>query len=169
MSQFEPLERSRFFTGQLLSAEDLQREQDYFLGRLRRHNRLMHGWGIVSGLHTSVAGGATVVVEPGLAIDCAGNEIVLATPQQLSITGSESRLYVTICYAEVLTGEVTTTNGVQFSRARESAVVEILSTNPSIGHPGMGQGTAGCGNSHGICTATIGRRGSRWRITSRQR
>ena len=47
MSPFKPLERLHYFSGRLLSADDLQREQEYVLARLRRLNRLTHGWGVI--------------------------------------------------------------------------------------------------------------------------
>jgi hypothetical protein len=62
MSQFRQPERPHFFTGQLLTADDLQAEQDYFRGKSRLHHRLLHGWGIVSGLGVSIDQGATLVV-----------------------------------------------------------------------------------------------------------
>ena len=46
----QPLERPHFVTGQILTADDLQAEQDYQREVRRRHNRLCHGWGIVEGL-----------------------------------------------------------------------------------------------------------------------
>jgi hypothetical protein len=44
------LERPRYFARQLLTPVDLTLEQQYFRDRLRRHNRLLHGWGVVCGL-----------------------------------------------------------------------------------------------------------------------
>ena len=166
MTQFEPLERLRFFPGKLLSADDFQQEQEYFLERLHRHNRLMHGWGIVSGLNASISGGTTVTVEPGYAIDCAGHEIVLDTAQALPVAGLPERQYVAVRYTELLVGETPTANGVESSRVREAAVVELLDANPGVGHRGLGPGTPGCGKSHALCLATIAKHGVRWRIVS---
>ena len=73
--------RVNFFHGMLLSAEDLQVEQQYHREMRYLHNRL-HGFGIVSGLDVGVSRGA-VSVEPGLAIDPCGREIVLTTPLTL--------------------------------------------------------------------------------------
>jgi hypothetical protein len=42
-------ERTRFFPGQLITPDDLTQDQQYFRERSRRHNRLLHGWGIVCG------------------------------------------------------------------------------------------------------------------------
>jgi hypothetical protein len=43
------IERPRYFPRQLVTADDLMLEQEYFRNKLRRHNRLLHGWGVVYG------------------------------------------------------------------------------------------------------------------------
>lgn len=43
------LERPRYYPRQLITADDLTLEQDYVRDKLRRHNRLLHGWGVVCG------------------------------------------------------------------------------------------------------------------------
>jgi hypothetical protein len=43
------LERVRYFPRQLITADDMRAEQEYFLNKLRRHNRFLHGWGVVCG------------------------------------------------------------------------------------------------------------------------
>lgn len=43
------LERPRYFARQLMTPEELILEQDYFRDKMRRHNRLLHGWGVVCG------------------------------------------------------------------------------------------------------------------------
>ncbi len=37
-------------TGRLLTTDDLDRKQTYFLAKPRRHNRFLHGWGVMAGL-----------------------------------------------------------------------------------------------------------------------
>ena len=76
------LVRNRYYTGKLLSAADFEQEQQYLRAKHRRHNRLLHGVGIVSGLDVSVETGQAgeepvVVVSPGLAINEEGEELVL--------------------------------------------------------------------------------------------
>ena len=44
-----PFERPRFFPGQLVGAAELNLQQEYFRNRLRLHNRMLHGWGVVCG------------------------------------------------------------------------------------------------------------------------
>ncbi len=96
------MERTSFYAGQLLTAEDFTREQDYFRSKLKRHNRILHGFGVVSGLRVSVTGGK-VQVEPGFALDCAGNEIAVKELQSLPApTGSAASrvVYVNLNYHE---------------------------------------------------------------------
>ena len=68
------LKRPHFFAGQLLDAATLQGEQDYHRDKLRRHNRILHGFGIVSGLG--------VYVEPRPIREAAAS---LSTPATRSI------------------------------------------------------------------------------------
>jgi hypothetical protein len=42
-------ERPRYFPRQVITADDLTADQDYFREKLRRHNRMLHGWGIRCG------------------------------------------------------------------------------------------------------------------------
>jgi hypothetical protein len=75
--------RPRYFSGQLLTAEDFEAEQLYFLDRRRSDNRQLHGWGVVCGLGVTPSGKGGVVVQPGLAIDGLGREIVVSDPQEM--------------------------------------------------------------------------------------
>ena len=68
--------RNNFFSGRLLTAADLQLEQNYFREKQRLHNRALHGFGIVSGLEVSRRRDK-LVITAGLALDCEGNEIVV--------------------------------------------------------------------------------------------
>src|SRR5258707_13059420 len=73
----EPLKRNNHFSAGVLTSEKFQTDQQYFLEKLRRHNRSLHGFGVVYGLKTKRQG-TQIVVDPGLALDCGGNEIVVA-------------------------------------------------------------------------------------------
>ena len=166
--QLQQLKRLRYFNGQVLTAADLRDEQEYLLARLRRRNRFMRGWGIVTGLTVKIDGGTTVVVQPGLAVDCAGNELVVETEARLPVTAECARQYVALRYVEIETDETPVAQGtVEFSRIRESVVVELLDSNPNANHRGMEPGTPGCGQAHPVSLATLCRQGSRWRVVSR--
>jgi hypothetical protein len=82
-------ERNRFYTGKYMTARDFRDEQEYFLSRHRLHNRLMHGWGVVCGLgvdrHTSAQCPGHVIVNPGIAIDCCGRELVLREQEVVAV------------------------------------------------------------------------------------
>jgi hypothetical protein len=88
-SELAALKRNRYFTGQVLTEKDLSDEQSYLQEKARRHNRYLHGYGVVCGLRV-VPGGdderRTVVVQPGLAIDPWGREIVVAEPVPLRLS-----------------------------------------------------------------------------------
>lgn len=43
------IERPCYYPGQLLTPAELTLEQQYFRDKMRRHNRLLHGWGVVCG------------------------------------------------------------------------------------------------------------------------
>lgn len=75
------LERVRYFPRQLLTADDMRVEQEYFRNRLRRHNRYLHGWGIVCGATVEPAPTASqhwlVRICPGLVVSPQGDEAMI--------------------------------------------------------------------------------------------
>jgi hypothetical protein len=79
--------RPRFFEGQLLTSDDLQALGDYGRGKDRLHNRYLVGSGVVCGLEVvcSCAHPGSVVVRAGYALDCCGNDIVVACDQLVDI------------------------------------------------------------------------------------
>ncbi len=82
-----PLQRPLFFSGQLLTEDDLQLLSDYAAAKGRLHNRYLHGAGVVCGLLVVChpCGGGKVIVQPGAALDCCGNEIHVPCPVELDI------------------------------------------------------------------------------------
>lgn len=87
------LERPRWFGGQLVGPADLEALQQWVLARSRRHNRLLHGWGVVCGLAVKtttdpVSGEAvpwSVTIGEGLALSSCGDEVALAGPVRVDI------------------------------------------------------------------------------------
>lgn len=78
----ECLCRPRFFAGQLLTEEDLNRLDHYIVAKNRLHNRHLFGTGVVCGLEVvcspcDPAGNSAVVVRPGYALSPCGNDIVV--------------------------------------------------------------------------------------------
>jgi hypothetical protein len=81
------LERTRFFSRQLVKPNDLTQDQIYFRDKLRRHNRLLHGWGVVCGARCKwIAGDRNVTIEPGYILDPYGDEIFIPDEQVIDIS-----------------------------------------------------------------------------------
>ena len=126
----EPLERVRYFPRQLLTADDMCCEQEYFREKARRHNRYLHGWGVVCGCTVEVVADAktpTVRVCPGYAVGPQGDEIYIdccidvdlktGAPDQPcsvrwpcppigdvpSVRGNKATVYIAVRYAECFT------------------------------------------------------------------
>jgi hypothetical protein len=166
VTEYKQLERPNYFHGKLLTAADFAQEQQYHLERSRRSNRFLHGWGIVSGLAVRVVDGTTLVVAPGLALDCAGNELVLAAPECITLANLTGKHWLTICYAETPVGQLPgTEESTEFSHIHEGARVELSCTNPAMNHRGMLAGTPGCGHTHALCIAALDQRAANWRVT----
>jgi len=92
-------ELPRYYPRQLITPDDLTLEQNYFRDRMRRHNRLLHGWGVVCGalvcpVTTQDANGVTsfspcqVQVQPGYVLGPYGDEIILDCPRTVDLRTS---------------------------------------------------------------------------------
>ena len=125
------LERVHYFPRQLLTADDLTTDSEYFRTKMRRHNRYLHGWGTVCGLGLSPAPTAElpwrVKIGGGYALGPYGDEIYVGesvfldlalcgpgavtdpcAPNQLRTPGSAigGAIFVAIKYAECLSRPV---------------------------------------------------------------
>lgn len=88
--------RPRFFAGQLLTEDDLSLLVDYLTGKNKLHNRMLFGPGVVCGLDVGCdpCGAGTVVVGPGHALDCCGNDIVLSCKEKVDVAALVRELRV---------------------------------------------------------------------------
>jgi hypothetical protein len=176
MDETQALKRPRFFTGQMLTAESFKLEQEYFREKLKRHNRALHGFGIVSGLNVSVQSGQ-IIVEPGLALDCDGNELVISCAQTLAVASSTTdevrAAYVCVRYVEEETDEIpalpiepaTASAGTgQASTTMERVTVEIAAENYNRGHRHLRARWLACGKCHPLTIAKLKRSSQGWRI-----
>ena len=79
--------RPRFFPGQLLSDDDLNRLQQYVIDKNRLHNRYLVGWGVACGLEVACNpcdhGG--VIVRAGYALSPCGDDIVVCGDQAVDL------------------------------------------------------------------------------------
>lgn len=176
MVKSQSLKRLRFFTGQLLTAESLELEQQYFREKLKRHNRTLHGFGIVSGLEVNVQSGQ-IIVEAGLALDCEGNEIVISSARPVVVASTTDGLrpaYVCVRYVEeetdnvpALPDEPTTTsteNGAKASTITEGLAIEIAHENSNRGHRHLRARWLACGEPHALTIAKLKHSSQGWRV-----
>ena len=72
--------------GMLLGVEDFRAEQGFHVGRLRRHQRTLHGAGVVWGLKVTFdATDFELRVGPGYAIDALGRDLLIEVAQCVSL------------------------------------------------------------------------------------
>src|SRR5437762_12740792 len=75
----ECLCRPRFFAGQLLTEEDLNRLDHYIVEKNKLHNRYLHGWGVDCGLEVFCHPcEVQVTVTSGYALSPCGDDICLS-------------------------------------------------------------------------------------------
>lgn len=73
--------------GQLLGVSDLRALQGFHLGQARRHQRALHGHGVVAGYAVTVDDEtAELRVTPGHALDAGGRDLLLEQPHCLSLS-----------------------------------------------------------------------------------
>jgi hypothetical protein len=87
------IERPHYFARQLVTPAELNLEARYFVDRMRRHNRMLHGWGVVCGAQVcrvptqdrTDAQPWKVAIRPGFLIDGHGNEIEILAERIVDI------------------------------------------------------------------------------------
>ncbi len=82
--------RNYYFDGKLLVARDFTDEQDYHRGLRHLHNQMLHGTGTVCGLKViqhpqESCRRENLVIEPGMALDCCGQELILAARRRVDV------------------------------------------------------------------------------------
>ena len=118
--------RVRYFDGQFLSVDDLTTEQSYFQEKQRLRNRLLVGWGIVSGLEVSV-GKTIVTVSPGVALDAGGNEVIVGAPVDVTLPGEGTTIFLSLEYRETDRDPVPVSSGggLEASRVQEGYGLDL--------------------------------------------
>jgi hypothetical protein len=88
---YGPFTRNNYFTGKLLVERDFTDESRFHMEKLRHHEQLLHGWGVVCGLKVKAHPNEAcrdrfVCVEPGSAVDCCGHDIIVAEEECVDFT-----------------------------------------------------------------------------------
>lgn len=152
------LKRVNYHFGQVLSQDDFVSEQNYFLEKHRRHNRVLHRPGVMSGLEVTVQT-AGLQVGPGLALDREGNEICVPVAQVAPMPPPSSEVFVVLRYEETPTDPVpalteSEANGQIFSRIKEGFTLTCEA--PTATQPK--------GDICGVRLARLTRVGGKWRV-----
>jgi hypothetical protein len=131
------LTRVNYFSGQLLTADDFQAEQDYFRAKHRRHNRMLLGAGIVTGLEVTLDPSSSdeqpvVSVGAGYAIAPDGEELFLPTPHVCRLCATISSGFVTLQYMERISDPIAPMreDGYQAPRIQEGVVIGFTESPP---------------------------------------
>jgi hypothetical protein len=82
----DQVSRVRYYDQQILRAGDFVDEQAYHLAQRRRHNIAGHSWGIVYGLELTRNAHGDLAIQPGMAIDGYGRELVLDYVQAIPLS-----------------------------------------------------------------------------------
>ncbi len=139
-------ERNNYFYGKLMTVRDFDLEQSYFIEKRKLLNRYLHGWGAVCGLEiVPHECPEMVVLKPGIALDCHGNEIVVTRDVEINlaskddeIPGEGKTVYICVKYLEcdvepvpVLVSECSCDDTASKSSIkRETFEYEMLQTEP---------------------------------------
>jgi hypothetical protein len=147
------IERLNYYEGEFLGAADFEAEQEYQRDMRRRHNIGQHTWGIVGGLDIAqIPNGVTTPVtevdayiQPGMAVDGFGREIVVLSKTQLTLDlfapfynpqvgAAPQNFNVWISYAEAMlnppTDACTAANTPNaFGRVQETFALSITQSN----------------------------------------
>lgn len=126
------IKRLHYFDHQFLVEADFTDEQTYHLGMRRRHNKVLHTFGVAEGLQVEKTGDKEVTVGAGTTVDRDGRELVLDTDKiiDLSTFPGGDDIYVTIAYDEQETDPTTATGVTGNTRVTETPQVQAATTAP---------------------------------------
>jgi hypothetical protein len=108
----EQFRRVNPYPGLMVDVDVWRDAHDYHRAQLHLHHLALHGWGIIQGLEIALVDGTdnTVRIEPGLAIDPAGNFISVPQGQTYQITARErQQVYLVLQHRELLSQPATPT------------------------------------------------------------
>ncbi len=162
------LRRPRLFSDKLVTPEDLELQRQYFREKLKGHNRSLHGFGIVSGLKVSVKSGQ-IVVEPGLALDCEGNELAIETAQAVVAPPIDWRTaFVNVRFVEddacLVSSPEPAADSNLAATVTDSFELVVTEENSNRGHRHLRARWLACGRPHVLTIARLRRSSQGWRV-----
>ena len=151
--------KARYFDGEILDQQIFIAEQNYHNQKRKLLNKMLHGWGVVCGLKVKATNppSPNIIVEPGMALDCHGNEILVCEEQTVDLSAKiciqkpqedpcledteerkDTALYVVIRYQEIPSDRVHSyaPSGdcgekiCDYSRTREGFCIEVWDKLP---------------------------------------
>lgn len=156
-----------------MTAADLELEQKYLREKLRLHNRSLHGFGIVSGLEVYQRRDK-LIITAGLALDCEGNEIVVAEPIELGLPegldgGTTIFLSVRYCENEIKPAHTDRMpNGpCEDNLIEESFATAFENQNSNQRHRHVKGRWQACGKPHGLVLARLRCSSGQWKLDRR--
>ena len=129
------IKRLHYFNHQFLVEADFTDAQQYHLALRRRHNAALHGYGVADGLAVTRTGDREITVQPGMAIDRDGRELVLLDSRIISLSDTVAfpagaTIQVTIAYHEEESDPGTATGVTGNTRITERPDVHAVTTAP---------------------------------------
>jgi hypothetical protein len=116
-----------------------------------------------------------IIVNPGLALDCEGNEIVIGEAQSIqprgitAATAAWRTAYVNIRYAEDTSYLVPVSGAEEASTVRKNFEVDLLPENYNRGHRHAHARWLVCGKLHPLTIAKLKFSAQGWRVDRRYR
>jgi hypothetical protein len=129
------IKRLHYFNHQFLVEADFSDEQQYHLAMRRRHNASLHGYGVADGLAVSRSGDREITVQPGMAIDREGRELILLDSRTISLNDAAAfpagaTVHITIAYHEEESDPSTATGVTGHTRTSEKPEVRAVTAAP---------------------------------------
>lgn len=150
LANLDPRKRTGYSIGMVVGADELSQDQRYLTNRDERHQRALHGWGVVSGLGVQFGDDNELQVLPGTAIDAVGRLICIDTTQcadvlswvnaqeEVTLSGDALDVWVSLCWAECETDLLPIASGpcksledsLAASRVADSYELQLSLTEP---------------------------------------
>ncbi len=120
--------------------DDFRREQNYFLDKLRQHNRAQFEPGVIKGLNITCSG-QQVSISPGFALDATGRLIELAVACEFELPAKTGKWDIVVelvdekCDPSPSFNGDATDDSPQFSAIREVVKIQVFKASKKTTKP----------------------------------